>query len=92
MAVSGDENFKFVLLIEDYKDVLEKSQVPSVRKKKEQAVSLFIEKWREMCGTELTQLSLLKKVTNLKTRAKSALAKGGPLTAWQAKILEISKV
>lgn len=92
MAVYGDDNLKFVLLIEDYKDVLEKSQVPSIRKKKDLAVSLFIEKWREICGTELTQLSLLKKINNLKTRAKSAHVKGAPLTAWQTKILELTKV
>lgn len=63
MALSFDENYQFVLLITEHKEVLEKSQVPSLRKKKEEAVNLVIEKWTKMSGKMLPPLALLKKLT-----------------------------
>lgn len=92
MAGFIEENLKFVLLIEEFKDILEKSQVPSAKKKKEEAAALFIEKWKEISAKELTTPSLLKKITNLKVRAKSAYNKGAKLTPWQLKLMEITKV
>lgn len=92
MAVSVDENLNFVILLEEHKDAIEKSQVPSAKKKKEEALSIFIDKWSKMCGKELTQAAILKKVNNLKTRAKAAINKGAPLTTWQTKVLELTKV
>lgn len=92
MAAFTEENLKFVCLIEDLKDILEKSQVPSAKKKKEEAAGLFIEKWKELSGKQLTLPSLLKKITNLKVRAKSAFNKGAKLTSWQSKLLELTKV
>lgn len=89
MAQSSDENLNFVILLEENKDVLEKSQVPSVKKKKEEAIVIFIEKWAKISGKELSQAALLKKINNLKTRAKTALNKEAPLADWQSKILEI---
>lgn len=91
MAVSKDENLNFVLLLEQNKEVLEKSQEPSARKRKEEAAALFIEKWEETCEIKLTQAALLKKIHNLKSRAKTASNKGAPLKAWQKKILELNE-
>lgn len=84
-----DENLKFVLLLEENKDILAKSQVPSIKKKKEEAMSIFIEKWSAVSAKEITSAALLTKVNNLKTRAKSALKRGSQLTAWQSKILNM---
>lgn len=92
MALCFDENLQFVLLIAEHKEVLEKSQVPSLKKKKEEAVQVFIEKWSKLCGKELAPGALLKKVHNLKTRAKAASVKNIPLSSWQMKILELTKV
>jgi len=92
MSIVTDENLNFVLLIEELKDILEKSQVPSEKKKKDEAVATFVEKWKEISGKELTQPALLKKITNLKVRAKSALIRGVPLSSWQSKLLEITQV
>ncbi len=89
MELSSDENLNFVKMLEENKDVLEKSQVPSAKKKKEEAIAIFIENWAKISGKVLSQSTLLKKVNNLKTRAKSALTKGSVLTDWQYKILGI---
>lgn len=92
MEAGGDENGVFVNLIAELRDILEKSQVPSAKKKKENAAATFVEKWKELSGKQLTQAALLKKITNLKVRAKSALTRGVTLSAWQLKLLEITKV
>lgn len=88
MADSSEVVLKFVLLLEDYKDVLLKSQT-SLNKKKDEAVSLIIPKWLDISKTELTPASLFKKISNLKTRAKSALQCGKKLNEWQVKLLKI---
>lgn len=92
MAASSEENYKFVHLIDELKDVLEKCQVPSAKKKKEEAATIFIERWKELTGKELTQPGLFKKITNLKVRAKSARNKGVELSIWQTRLLEICQV
>lgn len=55
-----DENINFVLMVERFINVLEKSQEPSAKKKKEESITLFIEEWRKVSGTELTAAALLK--------------------------------
>lgn len=80
---------KFVLLLEDHKDVLSKSQTSSNKKKKEEAADLIISKWVDISKSQLTQASLFKKINNLKTRAKSALKCGKKVNEWQAKLLQI---
>lgn len=92
MSLSKDENLNFVQLIEQNKDILETSKKPSAKKKKDEAVALFIEKWKEMYGTQLTQSTLLKKINNLKTRSKSAVSNKAPLKTWHTKLLELTKV
>lgn len=90
MSVSSDDNnLLFVTLLSENKEILHKSQVPSVKKQKEAAIIIFIEKWATISGKELSQAALLKKINNLKTRAKAAFNKGAPLTDWQSKILEM---
>lgn len=92
MAAILDENLNFVILIEENKDILEKSQAPSAKKKKEEACIEFVDKWAKLSGKQLTHSALLKKINNLKTRAKSDHNKGKVLALWQTKILEITKV
>lgn len=89
MADASEDVAKFVLLLEDHKDVLSKSQTSFNKKKKDEAVALIIPKWLDISKTQLTQASLFKKINNLKTRAKSALKCGKTLNEWQAKLLKI---
>lgn len=84
-----ENNMKFVLLIEEHKDALCKSQLPPIKKKKDEAILAVSKKWAEICGKSLTQSSLMKKISNVKTRSKSALQKKKPLTDWQTKMLEL---
>lgn len=92
MAQPIEDNANFVEMIFENQDILEKSQVPSAKKKKEAATLVLIEKWRELSGKELTHSALWKKITNLKVRAKSALTRNVPLSGWQSKLLEMMKV
>lgn len=84
-----DQNIDFVLLIEENNVVLEKSQLPSIKKRKD-AIAIIIEKWSTMSGVTLTHESFLKKLNNVKGRARSALNKGNPLAPWQRKILAMT--
>lgn len=91
MATNCDEFTKFVLLIEEHKDILIKSQAKAEKQKKDEAVSAILPKWKEISGKELTQMSLLKKLNKIKSRAKSASISNKPLSdCWQRKILEIT--
>ena len=89
---TGDENLDFVLLLEKNKEVLEKSMLPSSKKKKDQAVDAITETWVKITGKMLTQSAILKKICNLKARAKFALNNRRPLQSWQAKILKLTMV
>lgn len=89
MSEASEDVLKFVLLVEQHKDVLLKSQTSSNKEKKKAAALSIIFKWEEISKTKLTDASLLKKISNLKTRAKAALNSGKPINEWQIKILGI---
>lgn len=89
MSEVCEDVLKFVLLVEQHKDVLLKSQTRSNKEKKKAAALSIVEKWEEMSKTKLTDASLLKKINNLKTRAKAVLKSGKPINEWQTKILGI---
>lgn len=85
-----DEVMKFVVLIEEHQDILLKSQKTAQKQKKAEAVDKIIPKWTEISGKTLTQVSLFKKISNLKSRAKDAMKLERPLNAWQTKLLELA--
>lgn len=89
MAEALEDVLKFVLLVEQHKDVLLKSQTSLNKEKKKAAAISIIVKWEEISKTRLTDASLLKKISNLKTRAKAALNSGKPINEWQMNILRI---
>lgn len=92
MAASSDNNLNFVNLLKENLDLIDKSQVPSAKKKMKEAASNFIEKWQSISGQVgqvLTSETLFKKINNLTVRAKAAHNKGGPVSEWQLKILEM---
>lgn len=89
MTTDSTESMKFVLLIEEHKDVLLISQAAEFKKKKTEAVGKIIPKWTEISGKTLTQASLFKKINNFKSRAKSVSNSGKTLSDWQIKLLEI---
>ncbi len=90
MESNSDESTKFVCLIVEQKDVLTKSRVVELTKRKETAAAEIIKKWSEISGKTLTQAGLYKKINNFnKSRAKLALSSGKQLSDWQSKLLEI---
>lgn len=89
MDSDSSESTKFVLLIEEHKDVLIKSRAVEQTRKKEAAAAEIIKKWNELAGKPLTQPLLYKKINNIKSRVKTALSGGKALSEWQSKFLEI---
>lgn len=89
MESDSDESTKFVSLIEEHKDVLIKSRLVELTKRKEAAAVEIIKKWTDIAGKTLTQVALYKKINNFKSRAKSASSSGKKLSEWQSKLLKI---
>lgn len=90
MLDSDDDNMTFVNLLEEYKDILDTSQIPEHKKKKKEAADKFITKWESICGKKLSQAALFKKISNIKSRSKSAMTKNKPLSTPQLKFMELS--
>ncbi|XP_037047204.1 uncharacterized protein LOC119081988 [Bradysia coprophila] len=90
MAEASEDVLKFVLLVEQHIDVLLKSQTVSNKEKKKAAAASIIQKWEQISKVKSTDASLLKKISNLKTRAKAAQKSGKPMNDWQIKILRIT--
>ncbi|KAJ4437801.1 hypothetical protein ANN_13739, partial [Periplaneta americana] len=53
-----------------YPEILEKSQVPEMKRKKEAAIKDMIKLFEENFGTPINSRQLLKKINNMKTRLK----------------------
>lgn len=87
--ISGDI-LKFVALVVKHSDVLIKSQTSSSKEKKKAGALHIIQKWEDISKTRLTEETLLKKISNLKTRAKAALKSGKPMSAWQVQLLGVN--
>lgn len=87
-----EENMSFILLIEEYKVVLSKTQGSAVKKMKKRALQGVIAKWSTSTGKTLSEKAIMKKLSNLKVRAKRASIKGQPLDGWEKKLLELLKV
>ena len=48
--------------------ILEKSQIPNIKRKKNEAIDNLIKKYRDTFGKPLDTKGLLKKINNIKTR------------------------
>ncbi|KAJ4429336.1 hypothetical protein ANN_26341, partial [Periplaneta americana] len=53
-----------------YPEILEKSQIPEMKRKKEAAIKDMIKLFEENFGTPINSRQLLKKINNMKTRLK----------------------
>ncbi|KAK7871539.1 hypothetical protein R5R35_010342 [Gryllus longicercus] len=60
----------FVSILKDHRILFEKSQLPSSRRKKAEALTEAAEKYRLRFGKEITSRQLSKKISNLKDRVK----------------------
>lgn len=89
---SESENEKFVSLIEKYSIIADKSQTPAMKEAKQVALDALIVKWAEISGKTLSQKSVLKKLSNLKVRAKAVDGRKQPLCRWQMKLVDMTKV
>lgn len=67
-----DENdqAKFVELLENYKVVLQKSQVPTIKKAKENALMKLQAEWQALSGKAIGVKQLSKRINNMKTKIK----------------------
>lgn len=85
---SEEDSLQFVYLVEKYKIILSKSQVSAIKKQKREAIAEMIPKWANISGQTLTEVSLLKKLHNMKSRAHAAAEKN-IIIDWQRKLLEL---
>lgn len=63
----------FVHLLKKHKHVLNKSQVPTAKQKKETALKEIKDDLLQNYGTDMQEGQILKKVNNMKTRLKKKL-------------------
>lgn len=92
MSIDSNETLKFVKIIAANIDVLIKSQTKDQKNKKCEAADKIISEWKDLTGKALDHGSLLKKINNLKSRAKTSQSSGKALSDWQSKILELGGV
>lgn len=64
------DQLKFVELLQKYKVVLEKSQVPTMKKAKENPLIKLQAEWKVVHGKAISVKQLSKKVNNIKTKIK----------------------
>lgn len=65
----GDQ-LNFVTLLQKYKVILQKSQIPSVRKAKEESLRKLQQEWELETGKLIHEKQLIKKIHNMKSKIK----------------------
>ena len=71
---------KFVMLLKSKKVLLYKSQLPTIKNKKKEALKTLENEYALSLGTRLTATQLLKKINNMKNEIKKKLTKTPPET------------
>lgn len=81
--------------VKQYPEILEKSQLPAKRAKKQIAIEKVVKEYRQLYGKDITSKALMKKVGNMKTRLKKKtdMNKTGnkripPLLTWETLMME----
>jgi len=70
---NGEKQLGFMKIIEKFPILLNKSQIPSIKAKKEKAFKEAIEKIKEMIGQEFDVKGLGKKISRMKADVKSKI-------------------
>lgn len=60
----------FVKILQRHRVLLNKSQTPEVKEKKDKAYSSFSKEWLMLVGSEMKPEKIRKKIQNMKTRVK----------------------
>lgn len=91
---TGTNELKFIAdEVRARPSILAKSQVPSMKRKKDLAISQVLQKYKSIFGKEIEAKMFLKKVNNMKTRLKKKtdLNQTGnkkiKLVAWEEQLL-----
>lgn len=61
--------------VEQYPEILEKSQLPTKKATKQAAIEKVVSEYRQLYGKDMTSKGLMKKVGNMKTRLKKKIDK-----------------
>ncbi|XP_049315765.1 uncharacterized protein LOC125779168 [Bactrocera dorsalis] len=72
MEIDDISNF-LVDKIKENKYLLEKSQLPSIKSKKKQAIEICVKEIWQKFGMELSEKNIIKKIANMKCRVKSKI-------------------
>lgn len=80
-----------------FPEILEKSQIPTMKKLKDESIKKFILKYQSLFGKEVDAKTLMKKINNMKTRLKKKTDlnrtgnKNIQLLDWEKKMLVAMK-
>lgn len=66
----GQQQINFVNLLTKHKSVLQKSQIPSVKKAKDDALRQLREDWEAETGKLISEKQISKKINNMKMKIK----------------------
>ncbi|CAH1099688.1 unnamed protein product [Psylliodes chrysocephalus] len=86
-------NLKLMEILESYNIIFNKSQVPKIKEKKEQAYREIHQKYILQIGRDLTEKQLKKKIQNMNTELKKKTDKSATgnkkivLNAWEKQLL-----
>lgn len=85
----------FVLILKNYKVLLDKSQVPAVKAKKQAALAEMSKELKLINGVDVTTAQLSKKINNMKTHLKKKVDKNATgnkkiiLCDWEKEFLDL---
>lgn len=90
-----DSQMGFANMLREFPILLSKSQTPSVRQSKSQAIELIKKQWKLNFGSQITTNQMYKKINNMKSRLKKKTDinrtgnKKIELQEWEKILLEI---
>lgn len=73
--VENDPQLEFVLMLKDFKILFNKSMLPEIKTKKEEAVKLLQKRYESTFGKNITSMQIRKKLNNMKTEVKKIIDK-----------------
>lgn len=71
----NDPQLEFALLLKDFKVLFNKSLLPEIKNKKEEAMKALLKRYEATIGKNITTIQIRKKINNMKTEVKKIIDK-----------------
>lgn len=72
---NNDPQLEFALLLKDFKVLFNKSLLPEIKNKKEEAMKALLKRYEATIGKNITTIQIRKKINNMKTEVKKIIDK-----------------